>query len=350
MPFGTIYSVGVDSTYASIAYLWKTVHKLALELKIKHSKEKFDILNIHAGFPILSLITFLLPPTLELPVVFTLYCNKPKMLNAQNLKKYITFLIPPKLVFSKVCKVMTLSEKIGEFVKREGIHKSKVVLLPPPIDTERFNPRISGFELRKKLGFDDNTPMILFFGNWNPWKGVATFIESMPIILLKNPEAKFVLACGDKIDWQAHHRLPLIRRIKQLNLTSNVIELGLVENIERLIGASDVVVVPFLNIDGIADRPLTVLEAMACGKPIVATRVGGIPEIIEDGVNGLLVDPRDSYELGKSVCTLIEDKRLDNELGKNAAYHVKSNYNLMKITRILEEVYEDVLNIHSNGL
>ena len=110
----------------------------------------------------------------------------------------------------------------------------------------------------------------------------------------------------------------------------------------ELMAASDILVAPFLNTNGPSDYPLPVLEAMGVGKAVIASNVGGIPEIISNMENGILVKPKDANSLSNAIITLLGDDKLRHELGKKASAFVLNNFSIEKITKQTESVYEEV--------
>jgi glycosyltransferase involved in cell wall biosynthesis len=154
------------------------------------------------------------------------------------------------------------------------------------------------------------------------------------------PSAKLLLAFGEPIEWHLENKLLIQKKIRDLEIESNIIEIGFVDEIWRLMAACDVFVAPFRDTREVADIPLAILEAMACGKAVVATRVGGIPEIIRHCENGLLVNPNDSIGLGEALCSLLKNQQMSEELGNNASKYAIQNHSLEIVAEKMEFVYE----------
>jgi len=135
--------------------------------------------------------------------------------------------------------------------------------------------------------------------------------------------------------------LRLRRLAYRLGVHDSLIMLGHVshEKMPHVYSISDVVVLPSLR----EGTPLVLLEAMACGKPVVATRVGGIPEIVKHGENGLLVRPKDIEGLSKAILTLLEDPDLREEMGKKARRRAVKEFDWdIKADEVIR-VYKEVL-------
>ena len=112
-----------------------------------------------------------------------------------------------------------------------------------------------------------------------------------------------------------------------------------------LISASDTLVAPFIDTYGPSDYPLPVLEAMAVGKPVIATKIGGLPEIIENMKNGILIPPNDVNALVKSLEYLINNRYLQNSLGSNAAALIREKFSIPIVAKQMEAIYEQVSRI-----
>jgi glycosyltransferase involved in cell wall biosynthesis len=222
--------------------------------------------------------------------------------------------------------------------------QKEVSVIPPAVDTTIFNPNVLGDHKRRELGMDKDTPAILYCGNWSEWKGVEILIKSMVKVIKLFPEAKLILAWGEPYDWYNERKIIINNMIQKLGLSNNIIEVGICGDIEKLMAVSNVYVAPFITTERVADRPLSILEAMACGKPIVATNVGGIPEIVENGKNGFLVRPRAPLELAEAICMLLEDKILAERMGRKGAEYVFKNCNIEAITAKYDNLYSEISN------
>ena len=339
-PWGEIHSVPIKAPYASAQYGMELIARLSYNLLKERSKRVFDVFHIHSGYSVLGIFSSLI----HVPVIFTLYSPMPRgLLHYNGLYSWLSSRALSRLYLSKAERIITVSENIEKSLRAIGIPDQNIACIPPAIDMEMFNPHLPKWKVREELGINDDAPVILYCGNWNPWKGVDVLIDSMANVIRRFPDAKLVLAFGEAIAWQFSRRIMVSEKIKMLGLEPNIIKLGIVKDVSKLMAASDIVVVPFLNTYGVADRPLTVLEAMACGKPVIATKVGGIPEVIQNGVNGILVTPRSSDEIEEAVCFLLKNKKKAAEIGLNAAQTALS-YSIDRVVPMLEKVYEDLIS------
>lgn len=172
---------------------------------------------------------------------------------------------------------------------------------------------------------------ILFVGRLHPVKGTRYLLGAMSIVRRDMPEAKLVLV-GD-----GGEREHLENLTDDLKIRECVEFIGRVphENVQNYMNQSDVFVLPSLS-EGF---PVTILEAMACGLPVVATRVGGIPDIVEDGINGYLVDAMDQEMIAEALLKLLKDEELWEEVSNNNREKSKK-YRWDTVAAALEEMYQ----------
>lgn len=230
-------------------------------------------------------------------------------------------------------KVVAVSEKIYNDMAARGIKASKLEVILNGIDIERFSSARAGDEEKKALGISVGFPVIGSIGRLSREKGIRYLIEAAPKIITKVPEARFLIV------GEGDEKSPLMEYADRGALKGKVIFAGYREDVDKIYPLLDVFVMPSLT-EGI---PLSLLEAMASAKPIVATRVGGIPSVITDKRSGLLVDPQDSDALSESVLSLLADRRLAEIVGGNAREAVKEKFSIEATVKKYQEAYINLL-------
>lgn len=204
-----------------------------------------------------------------------------------------------KLVFDNADKVIGMSGDMKKKIQEN--YKKDVLVLPSGINLENFEG-LSKETARSKLKIDLNEKIIIFVGLLHHDKGLKYLIRAFKTIKDKMPETRLILV-GDGKDRQKLKRLVKKNNLeKQVNFTGDILN----NKIPEYMIASDIFVLPSLS-EGLG---IVNLEAMASGLPIVATRVGGIPEIIEDGENGFLVEPKNSKQLAEKILCLLSNDEL----------------------------------------
>ena len=343
--WGKIYPIYIHSKYNSpgigVEFLIKSIPKI-----IKEQREtKFDIFHFHSGYSAFGLVPTLSNVFLKVPTIFTLYSpiqSKP-LKDRKGIYQRLSSNFFSRIFLSNAGKITAVSRNTKKSLKNIGFEEEDIVFTPPVIDTTFFNPLLPKQQKREELGIPMGMKMILYCGNWAVWKGVDVLIDAMPELVKEYPDIKLVTAWGEAYDWYDERKVMISKKIKELGLDKNAIELGIVKDIEKLMAASDVFVAPFRNTDGVADQPVSILEAMACGKPVVTTNVGGIPEIITHKINGLLVEPDNVQELKDAILYIIENKNEAIDMGDNAAKYVAENYSVDVVVQKYEKVYEDLI-------
>ncbi len=232
-------------------------------------------------------------------------------------------------VLKNADEVITLTEDMKR--QAQQLCDREMLVIPNGVDLERFEDLPAREMLRIELGFDQDEKVILFVGNLRSVKGARYLIEAMRLIKDKNASARLTLI-GD-----GEERGALQNHVKELELERYVTFVGRVssEKVPGYMAASDTFVLPSLS-EGF---PVVIAEAMAAGLPIITTRIGGLPEIIQDGENGFLVEPMSPEQIAEKVLLLLEDDELRQRISSNNRARVKE-YSWESIVQKLEKVYQ----------
>jgi glycosyltransferase involved in cell wall biosynthesis len=192
---------------------------------------------------------------------------------------------------------------------------------------------------RARLGIEGGGPVVGTVGRLEERKGHAFLLEALRRVAERETDVRgLVVGAGKEAA-----RLAALR--DRLHLADRVRLVGYWPDLAEALAAIDVFVLPSL----MEGHPLAVLEAMAAGKPIVATTVGGLAEAIEDGVSGLLVPPGDADALAEAVVSLLRDPERAARLGREARRALEERFSLEKSVRANEEVYRSALEERTNG-
>lgn len=240
--------------------------------------------------------------------------------------------VTSKLVLNDAATIIALTENMKQQIQR--IVNKKVIVISNAIDLEKTK-QIEKKELRKRLRMKDDEKIIIFVGRLHEVKGISYLIEAMNIVVKKNQKTRLLLIGTGK------SRSYLQSLVEQLNLEEYISFIGTVPNDKVLeyMAASNVLVLPSLS-EGF---PVVLLEAMASGLPIVATRVGGLQEIIKDGTNGFLVEPKKPKELAEKISMILGDNELRERISRNNKEEVKK-YSWKSIIDKLEKIYFEIFD------
>lgn len=326
---------------SKIFYFWKVFQKL------RQINAQFPIDLIHANTVVPAGLGGYLFKTFQkkLPLVVTSHGYEVLVRPRNFFFKFLT-----KLTFKKVDFTIGVSQEVAQASIRSGANPAKTVNWCNPVDTERFRPDISGDEIRNFYKISDEEKVILSLRRLHPKTGVKYLIESAAEIARECGKIKFLIV-GDGI-----LKDQLIKRVAELGLEEIFIFAGAISNelVPQYIAASNLAIFPSLA----EATSIACLEVMAGAKPVIASDVGGLPEIIVDGYNGILIAfpkeashyedfglaPEIVHNLARAIITLVKDDSKAKKLGQAGLKEVHQNYSWQKYLLKLTEVYEKLVN------
>ena len=189
---------------------------------------------------------------------------------------------------------------------------------------------------RRELGLDGSTPLVVHVGNIRPHKGHANLIAAATHLRRRSPSTKVVSIGGEKRAGDLERVTSMAREAGE---ESTIRFLGSRTDALNFLAAADVVVNPS-DVEGL---PVSILEAMALSRPIVATAVGGVPTVVRHEQTGLLVPPRAPAALALAIDSLLDQPELAGKLGRSASSLVEKEYGLEGMVRAVEDVYRSAL-------
>jgi glycosyltransferase involved in cell wall biosynthesis len=236
--------------------------------------------------------------------------------------------------FNKVYSLPDAVITTGEHIRRnlmEGYHLSadRVFSIPTGVDTDRFYPRPPEPLLKKRLGLPEGSLVVSLAAVLRAQKRHELVIAAAPAVLQKYPQTRFLFV------GEGPRRNLIAEELKRTQMAPFFLMTGYREDLPELLSITDVGVVSS-QAEGI---PQALLQTMAMAKPMVATRVGGIPDIIRDGVNGLLIPPEDPQALAGALLTLLDDRAYAVRLGKKAQELIREKYSADQMAEEVSQVY-----------
>ena len=247
----------------------------------------------------------------------------------------------------KYCdRVVANSRYTAGLVKSKAVVAERVTVIPPGVPLERFNIPTDVAATTRRWNIE-NKKIILFVGRLAKRKGIKEFIEkSLVEITREIPEAVFLIV-GDNPTESLTHRDDVAGEIKtvvsMVGLENHVRFLGSLsdEDLVNLYQACDVVILPALDIkDDVEGFGIVALEAAAAEKPVVATRVGGIPDAVEEGKNGALVSPGDYTAFSQVVISFLKNRELSLSLGQYGRCRANEEFSWRHIVNRYEGVFD----------
>jgi glycosyltransferase involved in cell wall biosynthesis len=224
---------------------------------------------------------------------------------------------PARYSLRRASAVTAVSQYMLDAVGALGAAPGTLEVIPLGVDLSGFHPDAeAGRQIREQLRIGSEQAMVLGIGRLVAWKGFDYLIEAASLVAAQSADVRFVIAgAGDT-------RSALERQVDRLGLRDHVEFVGAVDRskVAAYYAAADIVAVPSIRHEAgfVEGLGYVALEALASGTPIVASDVGGLPEVVRDGETGILVEDRNPDELARAILTLSQDHDLRNRLGRGA--------------------------------
>ncbi len=236
-------------------------------------------------------------------------------------------------------RIIAVSKHMAAILRDSGYPAARMTPIHNGIDVGSVRATRSREDVRRELGVEPDTYLIGTVGRLSPVKGQANLLRAARLVLHKQPRARFLIV-GDG---------PLSAELKAMAVDLRVDGAchfaGHRTDVHDVMAAMDVFVLPSLS-EGI---PMALLEAMALGTPVVATAVGGVPEVVSDRVNGLLVHSGDDRALANACAALTHDSDLAERLSANGRRAVSEMFSQARSGEALTRVYQEIVSARETG-
>lgn len=290
---------------------------------------------IHAHFGTDAAIVLPLAMRRRIPLVVTFHgfdAQRSRLAQLTTLRPYdLMFVLRERMLYRYAARIIAVSEYLKGCLIRRGCPADKIAVHYIGVDTQKFVP---GNRRRKSF-------RIINVSRHVPWKGVDTILRALRLVAKRFPDAELI-----QVGWGTESD-SLARLARCLGIADRVTWLGQQPS-ERVLEAlqSSSVYVHASRLDEAGQTEafgIALLEAQACGLPVVASNSGGIPEAIVDGETGLLFDENDHQALANRLCELLADPAKTREMGQRAREMVVERFDIRAQTAILENLYDEVL-------
>lgn len=236
--------------------------------------------------------------------------------------------------------VICPSDELVEATRKIGFPGERTVFLSNGVDPDLFAPTVDGNTVRQSLGFEEQDVIVLCPRRLEKKNGVTFWLEAIPRVIKTvsdSARVRFVLIGDYDGDPRYSDRVNVVRKLGELSLGDTFRWTGNVppEFMPSYFAASDIVVLPSLQ----EATSIAALEAMASGKPVIGTRVGGLAQLISHQSTGMLVPPGDSLELAHAMISLIRDKAVRAEMGRAARERVLEQFSWERIAESTRQIY-----------
>ena len=228
-------------------------------------------------------------------------------------------------------RLIAVSRMIERKIADEGRVGAPVSLIYNGVDLERYDHQEPCCTLRDEYGMEPGSVLVGVVARLEPEKGHPTLLEAWPHVLRRVPNA-YLLVIGEGSRCEA-----LQQQARELRIAHRVVFTGRRDDVPAVTAALDVAVLPSYR----EAQGLSILEAMALSRPVVATNVGGIPEVITDGMSGVLVEPHDPGGLAEAISRLLLDHPFADQIGRGGHEVVRERFCLEKMVADVSALYED---------
>jgi phosphatidylinositol alpha-mannosyltransferase len=317
--FGRVLMIPMNKSYATMSF------GLEIPIKIRHliRKENFDIIHLNGPFPpSMSFIALHYSNTANVSVLLNAGFSHGRT-GAGLVKKMF------RKYNDKTDAVIALSPSARD--SYSAYIPGQYHIIPPGVDYEVFNDRVKPI-----VNLPPGKPVILFLGRLDKRKGAMKLIQALPLIRRDLPDCILIIAGRGPMDDKCRNTA------KQLGVANAVHFTGFIrkEDIPRYYAAADVYCSPALGGESFG---IVLLEAMAVGTPVCASRIPGYQDVIKDGETGLLFDPRDPEAIAQALVRILKDPALKTSLRRNGWEFVKK-FTWEEVTRRIEEVYREAID------
>lgn len=326
-----------DQRLRGLAYALAPAFALAEASRIwrLHAQNRYDIIHAHWVIPN-GAVSALVAARIRRPLIISLHGS-----DIFFARRHALLGASAGWAFKRAAGVIACSPDLHAGALALGADPATTRLIPHGADPRRFAGSPAERErVRAELGLRPDQPVLLSLGRLVKKKGLEYLIRALPDIVRAAPETVCLVAGSGP------ESAPLQQLAAELGVLPHLRFLGAIPwpDTPALYAAADIFVVPSIhdehgNVDGL---PTTILEAMAVGRPVIASRVAGIGLAVTDGQHGLLTPERDAAALARAAITLIQDSALRGRLGQNARDRVHQELNWTAVARTLSEIYAGV--------
>jgi L-malate glycosyltransferase len=234
--------------------------------------------------------------------------------------------------------ILVNADAVKDWLISDGYDASKIAVIRNGVDLARFDDLPSQINVRREVGLSDDTPLVGVVSRLTRLKGLENFLEAAAMVRSRVPAVRF-LVVGETSPMDRAYLGELQDYAVRCGVAEHVTFTGLRSDVPAMLRSFTVSVMPSLN-EALSN---VLLESMAAGAPTVATRVGGTPEALVDGVTGVLVPPADSAALADAIVHLLSNPQLAAHLGCAARARIADHFSVRRMVRATEDLYTDLL-------
>jgi glycosyltransferase involved in cell wall biosynthesis len=305
------------------------LHNLFVNDLLLNLQDDIDLIHLHT-----PLVNF---PKISLPVLVTVHTPMKSDSEAISINTPLALLVKLQTpfsirlergIFSQADHIVVVSHSVARELESYGINLAPGSVLGNGVDTRIFNSR--------NYSRDASQPYILTVCRLGPRKGLEDLLKCASLVVREYPDIRFYIA------GEGPYAGKISKTIQSLNLTDNVFLLGHINDrrqLAELYQEATAVVHP-AHYEGL---PTVLLEAMACARPVVATAISGALDVVEDGVNGLLVPPHAPDQLAQAIFRLLKNPELGQQIGIAARQTIEARYSWQVVAQDYITQYQQLV-------
>jgi len=330
-------------SYLLVKVAYAIYYNRLLSAILNHKIQKFkpDIIHVHSPWQIATdTLKIIKNNKLKVPVVYEArgLWEETAVALGETSRKSLSYILAKRLekyVLTNVDAVVSISEHLKNYIKDRGIDGEKILVIPNGVDTQYFKPLPKNRELMRKLGVSSQDIVVGYVGSIRRIEGLEYLIEAVKHI----SGIKLIIVGDGKYKGQLIHRAKLLKLGKMVKLLRSVLH----KDISKYYSLIDIFVIPRIKayVNEVV-TPLKPLEAMSMRKCIIASNVGGLRELIQDNVTGILFKANSVEDLARKIKLATENDELRKSLGRNAREWVVKYRDWRNIVSKYIELYSSI--------
>jgi len=316
------------------------IRVLRHSLKKRLQETRYDVVHSHSGTYPYAIVALAADRRTSVRL-HSLYC--PLGAKGSVYASWWEKPIAARLIFNKLDRIIAVTDNVRQSIENAGVPPEKIESISMSVDTQRFHP-MDLKEPDKYFPPKSKGARILFVGNTSKEKGLIELLQVMRILTRKEIPLFLVAAVENQSQIREYaSRFDHVKKlIDEMELAQSVRLVGLIDHIENLYAETDIIVIPWNTSRGPSDYPMVAMEAMAMGKCIVSTPVGGCPELLRDGKAGILTHDFSAESLAAAIKLAINNSELRRKKGQ-AALEAANHFSLENSGRQMINLYERLL-------
>jgi len=311
---------------------------LNMRKAVKDHLKEFDIVHVHSWQQFPDMLLHHYTKKYHIPFVLQVHGSL-SQIGPKILLKQVYDISFGYRILRDTSKVIALNEVEAQQYRSMGVPDEKIAVIPNGIDLSEYAVLPPKGLFKKKFGIRDDEKVVLYLGRIHKTKGIDILIKAFTNVIQNIDDIKLVVVGPDDGSLDELQTL-----VKDLSVGKKVIFTGPLYGLEKIEAYvdSEVYVLP----SRYEAFPMTVIEAYACGKPVIASNVGGLKDLVINDVTGLLFDSGDVEHLASDILYLLNNESKSKEMGFNGKQFVKDNFTLEKVVDQLEKIY---YNVHAQN-